>query len=72
MMQLNLRHVRRSLNVTQDALSKKSGVSRATISYLESGAATDTTVGTLTKLADALGIEVSALFLPHESSVLDN
>ena len=70
-MRLNLRNVRRSLDVTQEDLAKKSGVSRATISYLESGAATDTTVSTLTKLADALGIDVSALFLPHESSVLD-
>ena len=70
-MRLNLRNVRRQLDVTQEDLAKKSGVSRATISYLESGAATDTTVGTLTKLAEALGIEVSALFLPSESSALD-
>ena len=70
-MKLNLRSVRRSMDVTQEELAAKSGVSRATISYLESGAATDTTVSTLTKLADALGIKVSDLFLPAQSSVLD-
>ena len=63
-MRLNLRNVRRRLDITQERLSELSGVSRATISYLESGVATDTTVGTLTKLADALGIPVSELFLP--------
>lgn len=70
-MRLNLRNVRRRMDITQEDLAEKSGVSRATISYLESGAATDTTVSTLTKLADALGLEVSELFLPNSSSVLD-
>lgn len=70
-MRLNLRNVRRQKDITQEALAEMSGVSRATISYLESGVATDTTVGTLTKLADALGVPVSDLFLPCESSALD-
>lgn len=71
-MMLNLRAVRRHQDITQDELAKKSGVSRATISYLESGAATDAAVSTLTKLASALGISVRELFLPNESSTLDN
>lgn len=62
-MELNLRRVRRSLDITQEELSRKSGISRATISTLESGTATDTTVGTITKLAEALGVNVSDLFL---------
>lgn len=62
-MELNLRRVRRSLDITQEELSRKSGVSRATISTLENGTATDTTVGTITKLAEALGVNVSDLFL---------
>ena len=70
-MTLNLRSVRRSLDVTQDELAKKSGVSRTTISYLESGVAQDTTVGTLAKIAEALGIEISELFLPRQSNALD-
>lgn len=71
-MMLNLRAVRRQMDITQDELAKKSGVSRATISYLESGVATDAAVSTLTKLASALGISVRELFLPNESSALDN
>jgi transcriptional regulator with XRE-family HTH domain len=63
-MKLNLRNVRRSKNVTQEELAEKSGVSRATISYLETGVAVDTTVGTLTKLAQALEIGVGELFMP--------
>mgnify|MGYP003292697856 CR=1 FL=1 len=70
-MMLNLRAVRRQKDITQNELAKKSGVSRATISYLESGVATDATVSTLTKLASALGISVRELFLPIESSSLD-
>lgn len=48
--------------MTQDDLSRLSGVSRATISKLESGEEMDVKVGTLKAIANALGVEVSDLF----------
>ena len=48
--------------MTQDDLSRLSGVSRATISKLESGEEMDVKVGTLKAIANALGVGVSDLF----------
>lgn len=62
-MRLNIRRIRREKDITQAALSVKSGVSRARISSLEQGTANDTTASTLVKIADALGVSVSDLFL---------
>lgn len=61
-MNLNLREIRRRKDITQEKLSEMSGVSRATISYLETGVSVDVTVGTLTKLASALDVEICDLF----------
>ena len=47
--------------MTQEDLSRKSGVSRATVSGLENGKIKVTTTETLLKLAVALGVEVSEL-----------
>ncbi len=51
------------MNMTQDELSKKSGVSRSIISSLESGKTTVTTTDTLLKIANALNKKVSEIFL---------
>ena len=48
-----LRECREKIGMTQEELSKKSGVSRATISALENGKALCVRTDTLTKLADA-------------------
>ena len=62
-MQFIIKEVREKKNMSQDDLAKKSGVSRAIISNLETGKAGTTTTSTLEKLAAALGEPVSKIFL---------
>jgi transcriptional regulator with XRE-family HTH domain len=62
-MQYRIKEARLAAKLSQDELSKKSGVSRQTISGLESGAITVTTTETLKKIASALEKRVSDIFL---------
>ena len=62
MMNFKIKECRESQGMTQEELSKKSGVSRNLIARLESGGITNTTTETLLKLAKALGVTVEALF----------
>lgn len=62
-MEFRIRSYREELNMSQQDLARESGVSRATISGLESGAITITTTETLIKIATALGKKVSDIFL---------
>ena len=62
-MEYRIRYFREKLNLSQQELAAKSGVSRATISGLESGLITVTTTDTLIKIATALGKKVSDIFL---------
>ena len=48
--------------ISQEELAKKSGVSRSTISGLESGRITITTTDTLKKIADDLGEKIGDIF----------
>lgn len=57
-----IKEVRESLNMTQEELAEKSGVSRCTISALESDSQRTTTTKTLLKLAQALGKSVDEIF----------
>lgn len=57
-----LKEIRESLKMSQEDLCKKSGVSRTTISNLENDKVTVSKTDTLTKIADALGETVSAVF----------
>ena len=57
-----LKKIRESRNMTQDELSKASGVGRITISRIETGELENTTVGTIAKLATGLGVSESELF----------
>lgn len=57
-----IKKIRESLNMTQEELSQKSGVSRGTIIALESGADKNTTSKTLLRIASALGTSVDNLF----------
>jgi len=59
-----IKEARISRHMTQEELAEKSGISRATISSLENGNSRTTTVDTLVKLAGALGVAVSEVFLP--------
>lgn len=56
-----IKEVRESLNMTQEELAEKSGVSRTTISALENGDPT-TTSKTLVNLAKAMGVSVDRIF----------
>ena len=57
-----IREFRKEKRLSQAELSKVSGVSRAIISGLESGAIKTTTTDTLCKLASALDKKVSDIF----------
>lgn len=57
-----IKEKRKERNMTQDQLSKKSGVSRSTIASLESGKATVTSTTTIKKIANALECSVSDIF----------
>ena len=57
----NLRKYRAAQNFTQKDLSEKAGISKTTIIMLEAGRS-DTSVGVLLKLSEALGTTVKKLF----------
>ncbi len=61
-MGFRIREIRKIAGMTQEQLSKKSGVSRVTISGLESGRIKITSTGTLLKIASALGVQLSSIF----------
>lgn len=71
-MQYKIKEVRESKRMSQEELAKKSGISRSTISGLESGKVSVTTTNTLQQIAEALNCRVSDIFLPETSSILDN
>ena len=62
-MLFKIKEAREKAGMSQDELSKKSGVSRTIISGLETGTINVTTTRTLRKIAEALGIKVSDIFL---------
>ena len=62
-MKYRIREIRESTGITQEELSAKSGVSRATIWALECGENKVTTTKTLLNIATALGVQVDDLFL---------
>ena len=57
----NLIWLRGAVNMSQDMLASKSGVSRGTITNLERGARQNAGSQTITKLAVALGVQEQAL-----------
>jgi len=61
-----LRQARRRQSLSQAALAARSGASRVTIARLESGSARDVRVGTVVRVAEALGLEVAAVPLGGE------
>ena len=62
-MQYKIKELREKARLSQTALAEKSGVSRATISIIESGKASDIKIETLSRIAGALGGNISYLFL---------
>ena len=63
-MPYKIREYRIKKQMTQQELADKAGVSRATISGLESGSITVTTTETIRKISAALGKKVGDIFLP--------
>ena len=61
-MKNRLREIREQKGISQEELSEKSGVSRTTISELETEKKEVTTNITLEKIANALGEKVSNIF----------
>lgn len=57
-----IKEIRNEKGMSQEELSVKSGISRTIISGLESGTRTNTSSGTLLKIADALGVGVEEIF----------
>ncbi|MEG2304834.1 MAG: helix-turn-helix transcriptional regulator [Lachnospiraceae bacterium] len=57
-----IKDIREKKGMTQDELSKKSGVSRSLINGLETGRTKTTTTNTLKKIASALEKNVSEIF----------
>ena len=61
-MKYKIREIRERVGITQEELSAKSGVSRATIWALECGENKVTTTKTLLNIATALGVQMDDLF----------
>lgn len=57
-----IKEIREGLGMSQETLSEKSGVSRGTISALESGKERNTTSKTLLKIAKAMNTTVEEIF----------
>ena len=61
-MKFRLKEIREKHGMTQEELASKSGVSRVSISLIETGKSSSVKTQTIAKLADALGEKVTALF----------
>ena len=66
-MLFRIREIREQAGLTQEELSIKSGVSRATIWALERGEDKVTTTKTLLNIANALGVQLDDLFLAQSA-----
>lgn len=62
-METKIKEIRESMQISQEKLAEKSGISRTVISDLENGKPINITVGTMNKLSNALEREISEIFL---------
>ena len=63
-MGFKIKERREALRMTQEELAQKSGVSRQTISSIETDKYENVLVGTLAAIATALGTTVDKIFYP--------
>lgn len=63
-MGFKIKELREAMRMTQEELAQKSGVSRQTISSIETGKYENVLVGTLAAIATALGTTVDKIFYP--------
>lgn len=61
-----IKELREQKGISQEELSKKSGVSRTIISGLENEGIKNTTASTIAKIAEALDVKVSDIFFTNE------
>ena len=61
-----VREAREKLKMSQEELAKRSGVSRGTISAIESGRAENTKSKTLLKIANAMNTTVDQIFFAKD------
>ena len=59
-----IKDLRQQQGLSQEALAKKSGISRVTISKLETKQDAVANIDTLRKIADALQVGIGDIFLP--------
>lgn len=64
-MGIKIKERREELGMTQEELAQKSGISRQTISSIETGKYENVLVGTLASIATALGTTVDKIFYPE-------
>lgn len=70
-MHYKVKEIRIKNGFTQEELSRKSGVSRAIISKLECNEEVVTSTDTLKRIANALNVSVSAIFLDQLYNLLN-
>ncbi|MBR3293593.1 MAG: helix-turn-helix transcriptional regulator [Oscillospiraceae bacterium] len=63
MFENRVRELREELGMTQDELSKRAQISRATISFIEKNKKTDLKVSTMLAISNALGAKIGDIFL---------
>lgn len=57
----NIKKYRKKLGISQDTLSKKAEIAFHTVAKIETGATPNSTIETVQKIADALGVSLDKL-----------
>lgn len=70
-MENRVKRVREQLGLTQEDLSKKSGISRSVLANIENNRANNYTAKTMIAIADALNKRVDELFFVTMSTISD-
>lgn len=60
-----IKEIREERGISQSKLAELTGITRTTLWRLENGEEETTTTKTLLKIANALGVTISELFLPQ-------
>lgn len=65
-MVFNVKKIREEKGISQEELSKKTGISRTIISGMETGLVKNATVETVKKIAQALDVKISDIFFDYD------
>lgn len=66
MIKQSIKTIRKEKGLTQEELSKLSGISRTIISGLENGTITNTQTSTIEAIAKALGVRTTEIFADEQ------